>query len=443
MLVTSLIALLPAIAAAQVSGTVGPRTSASAKAAEKVCNVLDYGASANSTIDIGPPLKEAFQDCQTGGLVYIPEGDYLLSSWVSLVYGSGWALQLDGIIYRDKNVTDGGNMIFIEHTSDIEIFSNNSAGAIQGYGYLFHEQDEYGPRILRLNNVTDFSVHDLILVDSPAYFLNLVESYNGEVYNMVIRGASMGGLDGIDISGANYWIHDVEVTNGDECVTVKSPSANVRVENVFCNHSGGCAMGSLGTDTNISNIEFENIYTYNSTQMYMIKSNGGNGTVTNCSFKNFIGYSNAYMLDLDTYWGDESDGDGIKYENIGFENWKGTSSNGIQRSPIRILCPDANPCTNITLTAVELWTDTGDYVKQECSSAYGEGECLRQQNGTLASYSFTTTITSVPVTAYSPTTTMPGLISTSMDTTTSIPIPTIPTSFFPGASAYSTLMANM
>lgn len=78
-------------------------------------------------------------------------------------------------------------------------------------------------------------------------------------------------------------------------------------------------MGSLGTDTNISNIEFENIYTYNSTQMYMIKSNGGNGTVTNCSFKNFIGYSNAYMLDLDTYWGDESDGDGIKYENIGFE----------------------------------------------------------------------------------------------------------------------------
>lgn len=78
-------------------------------------------------------------------------------------------------------------------------------------------------------------------------------------------------------------------------------------------------MGSLGTDTNISNIEYENIYTYNSTQMYMIKSNGGNGTVTNCSFKNFIGYSNAYMLDLDTYWGDQSDGDGIKYENIGFE----------------------------------------------------------------------------------------------------------------------------
>lgn len=120
---------------------------------------------------------------------------------------------------NDVRITLRYNLV--EHTSDIEIFSNNSAGAIQGYGYLFHEQDEYGPRILRLNNVTDFSVHDLILVDSPAYFLNLVESYNGEVYNMVIRGASMGGLDGIDISGANYWIHDVEVTNGDECVTVK------------------------------------------------------------------------------------------------------------------------------------------------------------------------------------------------------------------------------
>ena len=35
------------------------------------------------------------------------------------------------------------------------------------------------------------------------------------------RGADIGGSDGVDVWGDNYWVHDVEVTNRDECVTVK------------------------------------------------------------------------------------------------------------------------------------------------------------------------------------------------------------------------------
>ncbi len=38
---------------------------------------------------------------------------------------------------------------------------------------------------------------------------------------MVVRGGNEGGLDGIDIWGANIHVHDVEVSNRDECVTVK------------------------------------------------------------------------------------------------------------------------------------------------------------------------------------------------------------------------------
>ena len=36
-----------------------------------------------------------------------------------------------------------------------------------------------------------------------------------------IQGGNIGGSDGVDVWGNNYWIHDVEVTNRDECVTVK------------------------------------------------------------------------------------------------------------------------------------------------------------------------------------------------------------------------------
>lgn len=35
--------------------------------------------------------------------------------------------------------TDGGNMLFFQHMQDFEMYSSNSKGAIQGYGYEFHK----------------------------------------------------------------------------------------------------------------------------------------------------------------------------------------------------------------------------------------------------------------------------------------------------------------
>jgi rhamnogalacturonan hydrolase len=56
---------------------------------------------------------------------------------------------------------------------------------------------------------------------APAFHLILDTCTGGEVYNLIIRGGNEGGLDGIDVWGFNIHIHDVEVTNKDECVTVK------------------------------------------------------------------------------------------------------------------------------------------------------------------------------------------------------------------------------
>lgn len=55
-------------------------------------------------------------------------------------------------------------------------------------------------------------------------------------------------------------------------------------------------MGSLGSDTDISNIVYRNIYTWKSNQMYMIKSNGGSGSVSNAIFENFIGRYPDYLM---------------------------------------------------------------------------------------------------------------------------------------------------
>lgn len=357
--------------------------------------MLDYGGEASKTADIGPPLASAFAACKSGGTVYVPPGDYGMSTWVLLNGGTAWALQLDGIIYRTG--TAGGNMLFIEHTTDFELYSSTSKGAIQGYGYEFHKEGTYGARLLRLYDVAHFSVHDIALVDAPAFHFVMDTCDSGEVYNMAIRGGNEGGLDGIDIWGNNIHVHDVEVTNKDECVTVKSPASNMLIENIYCNWSGGSAIGSLGADTAISNIEYRNIYTWQSNQMMMIKSNGGSGTVKNCSFNNFIGHSNAYSLDLDSYWASKSAaaGDGVEYSGLSFSNWKGTAANGLQRGPIKVICPDAVPCTDISITDFAMWTETGKNIVYTCRNAYGSGGCLKD-SGSKSYAIVTQTVTAAP-----------------------------------------------
>ncbi|KAB8262875.1 RGase A [Aspergillus pseudonomiae] len=433
----SLALLSPLLVNAQLSGHVGPLTSSASKASTKTCNVQNYGAKADKETDIGSAIEKAWSDCSEGGVVYIPSGDYAMSSRLKLSGGKASAIQLDGIIYRSGS--DGGNLFMIEHSSDFEFFSSTSKGAIQGLGYEFHKDGNLdGPRLLRFYDVTDFSVHDVALVDSPAFHLSLDTCKNAEVYNMAIRGGDSGGLDGVDVWSENVWVHDVEVTNKDECVTVKSPANNILVENIYCNWSGGCAMGSLGADTNISDVVYRNVYTWKSNQMYMIKSNGGSGSVSNLVLENFIGYGNAYSLDIDGEWSSMStvSGDGVQLNNITVRNWKGTEEDGAARGPIKIVCAAKAPCTDITIDDFALWTESGDEQTYSCENGFGSGFCLQNGDGT-STYSTIITETAAP-TGYDASS-MPNDLSTAFGTDASIPIPTIPTSFFPGATPYSSL----
>ncbi|KAI9739637.1 MAG: hypothetical protein M1834_006355 [Cirrosporium novae-zelandiae] len=431
--------LLPSLVSAQLSGDVGPLTTYKTKLATKTCNVLNYGAVADKSTDLGPPLTSAWAACKSGGVVVIPSGNYALETWVTLTGGSATGIQLDGIIYRTG--TSSGNMIFIEHTTDFELYSTTSEGAVQGYGYVFHKAGSYGARILRLYKVTHFSIHDIALVDAPQYHLSMDTCEDGEVYNMVIYGGNEGGLDGIDVWGSNMYIHDIEVSNKDECVTVKNPSDHMLISDIYCNWSGGCAIGSLGADTYIHHIEYQYVYSANCNQMMMLKSNGGSGNVTRVSFTNFIGHANAYSLDINGYWTDasEADGDGVLYTKLTFEDWKGDCANGATRAPINVICPDGNPCTNIQVEDFSMWTNSGSKEYYKCRSAWGDGGCLR--SGSAHTSYTTSTVTVTTATSWSASY-MPSDLTTGFAISKSISIPTIPTSFYPGRTPVSSLLGS-
>lgn len=232
----------------------------------------------------------------------------------------------------------------------------------------------------------------------------------------------------------------IPTTDKDECVTVKSPASNILVESVYCNWSGGCAIGSLGADTAISNIEYNNVYSQNCNQMFMIKSNGGSGYLENSAFNNFMGHSNAYTLDLDSAWSSQTTaaGNGVQYTNLSFSEWHGTSLNGAQRPVIRLICPAGVPCTEIEVTEFHVWTETGSSEQYLCENAYGSGYCVRSGSDYTA-YTSSSTVTSVASSAY---TTMPGELTAGLGLTTTIAIPAVPTSFFPGLKPSKALCKN-
>jgi len=117
---------------------------------------------------------------------------------------------------------------------------------------------------------------------------------------------------------------------------------------------------------------------------------------------------------------------------ITFSNWTGDCVNGSQRAPIYVDCPAGEPCTDIVLKDINIWTEAGNTEYYKCANAYGSGYCLR--NGTThTAYNTTTVTVTTPPTDYAAPY-MPSDLSSGLGVTTSIAVPTVPTTFFPGAT---------
>jgi rhamnogalacturonan hydrolase len=126
-------------------------------------------------------------------------------------------------------------------------------GAINGQGYIARKtSSSQNARLVRFVNSSYISIHDILLVDSPSFHLVFNGVSNLHAFQITIRGPDIGGTDGIDLGCTdNCYLHHIQVTNRDECISVKCPSQNVLIEDMFCNHSGGMSIGSLTADGKI------------------------------------------------------------------------------------------------------------------------------------------------------------------------------------------------
>ena len=103
------------------------------------------------------------------------------------------------------------------------------------------------------------------------------------------------------------------------------------------------------------------------------------------------------------------------------QNWDGNVADGVERSPIQILCADEAPCYDITLTDVYMWSLT-DEATMKCESAYGSGVSCIKSGSSYTSYAIVTTSATKP-SGYATPTTMAGDLASGFATDSAIPTP--------------------
>ncbi len=117
-----------------------------------------------------------------------------------------------------------------------------------------------------MHGCSDVVIEYMIFKDAALYTMHLREIYNLTLrYSSVVARRTTGdghgiydlsafNTDGIDVSGQNVHIHDVDVWNQDDCIAVKDGSSDMLFERITA--SGlNLTVGSIG-GSSVRNITF-------------------------------------------------------------------------------------------------------------------------------------------------------------------------------------------
>ncbi|KAJ3881076.1 pectin lyase-like protein [Lentinula edodes] len=345
------------------------------------CNVLNYGAVADNSTDLGPALTKAWQECvipqvtttvATDVLLYVPAGNYLLASTVTFDDAANWNLHIAGDIFLPFNPSLTGTMLTFENCENILL---DGPGAIYGNGYRYRPGGDLSlypsrPRLIRFQNCNDCEITAVTLYDAPMFHVTVIGN-NNEAHDMSIIASHIGETDGFDMSGNNNYVHDVTVENGDECVTVKTPTNGFVGERITCRYTAGCNIGSFGSGTtgvDVQNVYYSDVTISNSDAGVMIKSYPNcAGTVRNITYTGFTLSAAAYPIYISAFWqGGTTDTGTLEVSDVTFENFQGTGTP--TRPAVLLDCNKATPCNDILFSGINLSNTKANSFTNACGS---------------------------------------------------------------------------
>jgi len=199
-------------------------------------------------------------------------------------------------------------------------FTSSGTGTINGngeswWGFISYlVRSEIRPKLIQINNSEQLLVNNLEFIDSPYWTFTASNCRNVEIHHSKIDARrnkdvdwhdkwNLGAFntDGFDVSGQNFYIHDVDIWNQDDCIVVKQVSKPACSENMLFERikaSGiGLVIGSVGGNTCTKNITFRDAYMHHTWKGIYIKFRPGDtpSEVTNINFENIT-------MDEPTQW---------------------------------------------------------------------------------------------------------------------------------------------
>ncbi|KAF9621412.1 hypothetical protein IFM89_020934 [Coptis chinensis] len=243
----------------------------------------------------------------------------------------------------------------------------------------------YAFQLIRFFMSTNLVVSGLKIQNSPQFHMKFDGCNDVQIDKLSIFSPALSpNTDGIHIENTkSVSIYNSIIANGDDCISIGTGCSAVEIENVTCGPGHGISIGSLGVQNSqacVSNITVRNALIKNSDNGVRIKTwQGGMGSVTDISFENIEMENVRNCIILDQYYclskGCRNQTSAVFATSISYKNIKGTYD--VRSPPIHFACSDTVPCTNITMSEVELLPAEGELVDDPfCWNAYGIQETL-------------------------------------------------------------------
>uniref|UniRef100_A0ACD5W0B5 Uncharacterized protein n=1 Tax=Avena sativa TaxID=4498 RepID=A0ACD5W0B5_AVESA len=359
----------------------------------------DFGAAGDGVTDDTDAMKTAWDTaCQDDGegIIVAAAGHLFLvhsTTFTGPCQGSV-TLQIDGTIVAPSDPTTWPangkrNWLVFYKAHGVSL---SGAGLIDGKGQKWWDLtckphkggNTHGPcdspvalRFFESNNVT---VQGLKVQNSPEFHFRFDSCRGVHVNGLSISSPALSpNTDGIHVENTqDVLIANTAVSNGDDCVSIGAGTLNVHIENVTCGPGHGISIGSLGKQGSracVSNITVRNAVIRHSDNGVRIKTwQGGSGSVSAVTFENVRMDAVRNPIIIDQYYCLTKSCDNattaVFVSDITYTGIRGTYD--VRGPPIHFGCSDAVPCTNITLSGVELLPASGDTVDNPfCWNVYG------------------------------------------------------------------------
>lgn len=301
--------------------------------AQRIYNVVDYGAVGNKTIDDAKAIQQAIDECSAngGGTVLLPANHTFMSGPLCLKSNVDLHLEATAVLLANpdegiyklsafgENRGEGMMWIYANGADNISI---TGKGTIHGNGIAFMGKeldDSYElkpvttfdprPHVLTLTDVKNLTIRDITIRDGAYWTVHLI-GCDGAVIDGInlLNNLKIRNGDGIDLDHSrNVRISNCHITSGDDCICLKNRREfeqygachDITVTNcVMTSRSCAIKIGSENMDS-IYNVVFDNCVITRSNRGLGIQ-NRDEGTVTDVMFSNII---MDCQLWSDVWWG--------------------------------------------------------------------------------------------------------------------------------------------